>query len=197
VRLVGVEGDQAHFGFMQTHLRDNGIDPLGHRLICAVVSAADGIARFPVLPDPSADWGASAEYGAGHDTGHDGNPSGARAYVQVPAISIMTLLRDLDRVDLMHCDIQGAEADCLEAAASAVTAKVRRLVVGTHGREIEGRLLTLLSGQGWTLEHEAACTFLQSGTAMLPLLDGVQVWCNPCLALSEDASPPLANAAPD
>ncbi len=170
-RLIGVEADPGHLDFMRTHMRDNGVDPYGQKLIHAVVGAEDGTAHFPVLPDPSADWGATAAFaGDGHRT--------ATQYVAIPSIAIATALSGTDRVDLMHCDIQGAEADALTAAIDAVSAKVRRLVVGTHGRSIEERLHALLAGHGWTVEHDRACTFTQIGTAIVPLADGTQVWRN-------------------
>ncbi len=174
-RLVGVEGDEAHFGFMRTHLQDNGIDPdRRHILRRAVVGAVDGVARFPVLPEPSADWGARAMF-----DGAAASPSPeATKFVEVPSVSVGTLLAELDRVQHMHCDIQGEEADALAASADALDAKVLRLVVGTHGRGIEDRLFSLFSGLGWTLEYEKPCNF-RTGTAGMALQnDGVQVWRN-------------------
>ncbi len=156
-------------------MQDNGIDPIaGHVLLRAVIGANDGVARFPVLPEPSIDWGARASF-ADDKT----EPTRTSAtFVEVPSISIRTLLLDLDLVDHMHCDIQGDEATALETSAEAVDAKVKRLVVGTHGRAIEDRLFTLFSGLGWALEYEKACTF-QAGTAGMTLQnDGVQVWRN-------------------
>ena len=175
VKLIGVEGDTGHLAFMRTHMDDNGIDPAaGHILLRAVVGATDGTARFPVLPEPSDDWGAKASF---MDSAAEQGQA-ARAFVEVPSLSIRTLLTKIDRVDHMHCDIQGDEASALEASAEAVNAKVRRLVVGTHGRCIEERLFTLFAGLGWTLESEKACTF-RYGTAGTTLQnDGVQVWLN-------------------
>jgi hypothetical protein len=60
VRLVGVEGCEAHCDYMTTHFADNGIDPKGHTLLHGVVGTKDGVAEFPHLADPSADYGAQA-----------------------------------------------------------------------------------------------------------------------------------------
>lgn len=179
VRLAGVEGDEAHHGFLRQHMTDNGIDPDEHQLLHAVVGPADGQARFPALADPSDDWGAEADFGNGPLT--RGKRAGTR-YVEMPAVSIRTALADFDHVDLVHCDIQGAEADALEASVDALGAKVKRMVVGTHGRGIEDRLLSLLAGAGWVLEHEQPCLVGQEGSRMELRRDGVQVWSNPAAA---------------
>jgi len=173
-RLIGVEGDKAHVSFMRTHMEDNGLDPDDHRLIWAVVGAEDGTAHFPILPDPSADWGAKADFSGDRDR----LSARASSYIEVQSRSISSLVRELDKVDIAHCDIQGAEADALESSIDAVNTKIRRLVIGTHGRAIEERLIMLLSKHSWILEHEKACTFQQTGTQMVLLNDGVQVWRN-------------------
>lgn len=173
-RLIGVEGDKAHISFMRTHMEDNGLDPDDHRLIWAVVGAEDGTAHFPILPDPSADWGAKADFLGDRDR----LSARASSYVEVQSISIRSLVKELDKVDIAHCDIQGAEADALENSIDAVNKRIRRLVIGTHGRSIEERLITLLSKHSWILEYEKACTFQQTDTQMVLLNDGVQVWRN-------------------
>jgi FkbM family methyltransferase len=68
----------------------------------------------------------------------------------VAAVTLPELLRPFDRVDLIHCDIQGAEADVFEQAAPEVDAKVRRVHVGTHGSDVEARLRRLFGSRGWT-----------------------------------------------
>lgn len=170
VRLAGVEGASSHYQFMLQHLRDNGIDPAFQLLIHAVAGSQDGIARFPKLDDPSGNWGAQASYGEAATT---------EQFEEVPSISVATLLSKLPPVDLLHCDVQGAEGDVLTAAPDALSARVRRIVVGTHGREIEGRLMEFFGANGWILEHETSCRFIQGETGTLHLVaDGVQVWRN-------------------
>jgi FkbM family methyltransferase len=60
VSLIGVEGCKEHCEYMTTHFLDNGLNPDHHTLIHGVVGTTDGIAEFPLLPDPSADYGARA-----------------------------------------------------------------------------------------------------------------------------------------
>jgi hypothetical protein len=94
-------------------------------------------------------------------------------------ISIKTVLKNLPIVDLIHCDIQYAEAGAFAASMPEVTQRVRRVVVGTHSRTIEDQLIDTFRRFTWRLEHEAPCKYaIESGAPCL-LADGVQVWSNP------------------
>lgn len=175
IKLIGVEGSAEHVEFMRRHFKDNDIDPNAHQILHAVVGAKDGIARFPKLLNPSGHYGANADF-AGQ--GSDKDP-GLGAWEEIKSISIKTLLKDVDFVDLMHIDIQGAETDVVRAAVPTLNDKVRRLVIGTHSRHIEADLLEILSTAGWFLEAEKSCILTQHGDARLTLMiDGEQVWRN-------------------
>ncbi|NPD68336.1 hypothetical protein HN018_08990 [Lichenicola cladoniae] len=170
IRLAGVEGASSHYDFMLQHFRDNGLDPASHLLFNAVAGVHDGIARFPKLVHPSSNWGAEANFEQGQSL---------EQFEEVESISIATLLAKLPKVDLLHCDIQGAEADVLLASGDLLSQQVSRIVVGTHGRVIEGRLMEFFGANNWTLEHDSACRFNQDATGKLQLAaDGVQVWRN-------------------
>ena len=171
IHLLGVEGSAEHVEYMRQNFVDNGLDPDAHHLIHGVVGTTNGIARFPKLERPGEDYGAAADYAAG---------ASVREMVEVPCFSLETLLRDLPPViDLIHCDVQGGEADVMAAALPTLNARVRRVVIGTHGRRIEGLLLEQFSQQGWRLEHEGNCMYHQAHTGDLVLYkDGEQVWRN-------------------
>jgi FkbM family methyltransferase len=134
--LAGVEGSAGHFAFLRQHLLDNGLNPDEHILIHGVIGATDGIAQFPKLTVPSEEWGASADYA---------NVPTSIEMEQVVSVSLATLLNQLTPVDLIHCDIQGAEFEVLSAARHELTNHVRRIVVGTHGRRTEVDLLDFFS----------------------------------------------------
>jgi FkbM family methyltransferase len=175
IKLAGVEGSAQHFAFMQQHFRDNGLDPAAHLLLHAVAGNTDGTAGFPILCDPRTEWGAKADF-------HAAEKSDAAAFFEeVPCISIETILKQLPPVDLIHCDIQGAEYEVMKAAAATLQSRVRRVVIGTHSRQIEADLLALFGNLGWTLEAECACRIDQPAPQGLPVLskDGYQVWSNP------------------
>ena len=175
VRLIGVEGSAGHVRFMDQHMRDNGIDPGRHSLIHGVAGPSDGVARFPRLADPRNDYGSQAEVGAA-------GPAADADMEEVRCYSLDTLLRDVDRVDLLHCDIQGMEGAVFAASRGVVGAKVRRAVIGTHSRAVESELLDTFAGLGWLLEDETVCRLHQAPDGAFHLYaDGCQVWRNPRL----------------
>jgi hypothetical protein len=92
--------------------------------------------------------------------------------------SIASVIKSLGRVDLIHCDIQGAEADAFAAGMAAVDAQVARVVIGTHSRIIEDRLLSLFAKHNWTLEFDTACRYIIVDGEPRLHSDGVQVWKN-------------------
>lgn len=171
--MAGIEGSAEHFAFLRQHLLDNGFKPEDHILMHAVVGAADGIAKFPKLRSPSEEWGASADFS-------DAFPKGEMD--EVKCVALGGILSQLPTVDLIHCDIQGAEAEVLAAARDALNERVKRIVIGTHSRSIEVSLLDLFSSAGWRLETDERCelTQLADGKCVLAR-DGVQVWRNTAL----------------
>ena len=175
IKLAGLEGSAHHFAFMHQHFRDNFLDPAQHLLLHAVAGSTDGTARFPILANPRTEWAAEADF----QTTNKSAP--AASFEEVPSISIKTLLKQLPPVDLIHCDIQGAEYEVMQAAAPTLQSRVRRVVIGTHSRQIEAGLLALFGTLGWTLEAECACCIEQPAPQGLPALskDGYQVWSNP------------------
>ena len=171
-RLVGIEGSRHHWEYMLTHFRDNGLDPAGHTLLHGVAAPRDGTVEFPVLDRPTDDWGAAAVYAPGPPTAVSSRNESLTAY------SLPTLLATFDRVDLIHIDIQGHEVEVVTAGRDVLRQKARRLVIGTHGRAIEGQLIDELGPRGWVLEAEEACFYRQDKNGLHLFIDGVQVWRN-------------------
>jgi hypothetical protein len=102
----------------------------------------------------------------------------------VDAVTLSDLLEPLERVDLIHCDIQGAEADVFEEAATSVAAKVQRVHVGTHGPDVERRLRRLFSSLGWeNVNDYAGGTSAETAWGRTDFQDGVQTWLNPRFTL--------------
>ncbi len=175
VRLTAVEASAGHLEFARQHFRDNGLDPDRHTFVHGAVAAADGPVAFPDVPDPAADYGASTAR-----TPFDARPPGAAART-VPGYSLATLLAPEPAVDLLHVDVQGAEAAVVAAGRDALKAKVRWLVVGTHGRGIEEELFEELAPRGWLLEADEACRYGPAPGGLILTTDGCQVWRNPDL----------------
>jgi len=78
---------------------------------------------------------------------------------------------------LLHIDIQGGEADLVHNSLDLINNHVRYMFIGTHSREIEGRLFADLIPAGWYLEIERpAILNLEHGPKVV--IDGVQGWRN-------------------
>jgi FkbM family methyltransferase len=189
VRCLAVEADEEHVGYCDSHFRNNGFADSEWRTIHAAVAPFSGTAAFPDSSDPSADWGMQPVFM--RDQQEADRIATAEGFTDyrgfrfdrmkfLRAISVAEALSDFDHVDLLHVDIQGGEADAIDAAIDSMSRKVRYLVIGTHSREIEGRLISVLSQSGWNLEIEKPCQF-DIGDRLLIRIDGVQGWRNAAL----------------
>jgi hypothetical protein len=63
---------------------------------------------------------------------------------------------------------------------STLNSKVAYIVVGTHSRQIEGRIMDTLLATGWILEIERPAILSLAGAPVVTV-DGVQGWRNPRL----------------
>lgn len=107
------------------------------------------------------------------------NTKGFRAI----AVSVQTaepVLAPHDFIDLINIDLQGVEADVIEGCVGELNGKVRRLHIGTHGLDIEARLRTTLTENGWLcLRDLPSQTLNDTSFGPVETVDGVQSWFNP------------------
>jgi hypothetical protein len=96
-------------------------------------------------------------------------------------VALEELASPLARIDLLHVDIQGGEADLVAGSLGVLADKVAYIVIGTHSRQIEGRLMDTLLGAGWTLEIERSAILVPGPSGPVVSVDGVQGWRNPRL----------------
>lgn len=187
IELIGVEAEPTHFKWMNTHFRDNGIDPSLHRLVQAAVADKDGNAWFL--------WGNSSScYGQRlvpatrlvprkvcELLGRRREKPALRAR-KVEAVSLNTLLQPLTKVDLIDLDVQGSEFLVLNAAAREVDEKVKRVHIATHGHKPEEGLRNLFSRLGWILANDyPSDSHCPTRWGSVAFQDGVQSWVNPRL----------------
>jgi FkbM family methyltransferase len=184
IKVIGVEGDAGHIEYIRDTFAANGIGPEVGQAIYGVVGTEDGIALFPKASEASRVYGGLPAYSeAGKNEGAFANfvkcqhPM-VEAVVEVPCFSLATLLRGFDRLDLIHCDIQGGEAALFDGAIDLVSSIVRRIVIGTHSFGIERRLVSTFSRKGWDLEGFGGVEMREINGKPLALHDGVQVWRN-------------------
>jgi FkbM family methyltransferase len=180
IHLTAVEADPHHARYLRQHMADNGFAPKSYTLFEAAVGPEAGAAQWPDLDDTSSHYGfrpieADGEYMA-------------RTFEKTRQVDILAatdVLRTQDRWDFVHMDIQGGETEVCRAAFDDLNARVKRVLIGTHSRKIEGDLMEMFAAAGWILEHEKPTrfTFWQNPSTLeaMTTADGVQVWRNPNL----------------
>jgi hypothetical protein len=103
-----------------------------------------------------------------------------RAIVPVRAITLRRLLQRHEAVDLIDLDVQGVEAEVLEAAEGELDQKVKRVHVGTHSADNEHRIRALFGRLGWArLNDYAVADQAETPYGLIAFQDGVQTWLNP------------------
>ena len=164
IKVIGVEGDAGHIDFIRETFAANGIGPDVGEAIHGVVGLTDGKAFFPKASDASRVYGGSCcLLGGGKSGGRIRGLLGISISARGSG-GASTLLQpgDVDaansiKIDLIHCDIQGAEANLFSNVIDLVSAKVKRLVIGTHSFEIDRQLACLFPKYGWDLEGFDGC----------------------------------------
>jgi FkbM family methyltransferase len=184
-RLIGVEPEPTHYQWMKAHLRDNEVDLRKCRLIKAAAAKKDGSLWFYVgRPD---EW-----YGQAIAPPVTGSllrktrawltkraTIGSDEVRKVEALSLNRVLQPLQRVDLIDLDVQGAELEVLEASREQLSAKVRRVHIGTHGPTIEDGLRSLFRTLGWeNLNDYGSNCECETPYGRIRFQDGVQTWIN-------------------
>jgi|SRR5579872_5408021 len=193
--LVAVEGEPLHFKWLQQHFRGNGLNPAEHSLVQAVVSDQPGTTLFYVgMPkggeDRADQWYGQAIAGSYERPRnktqelYEGIPvielkSGWKS-IEVQAVTLASLLHDLDRVDLIDMDVQGEELKIVRSAIDELDRKVCRLHIGTHNHEVEKGLKETLGRHGWNCHFDYPCeSTTETPFGPVRFGDGVQSWTNP------------------
>ena len=178
VDLIGVEGDRTHLARAAEVLALNGFEPETYNLHHGVAGPRPGKAIFPDPEAGTAAWGGEAEFypDAAALARADRTPG-----VQVLDCLTLGALSDGQPIDLLHIDIQGAEADFVDGNVDQIAAHVRRVLIGTHSRVIEGRLVAAFTAAGWVLEMERPAIMVVENGRQRIAIDGVQMWRNPGL----------------
>jgi FkbM family methyltransferase len=184
VTLVGVEGLPSRFALLRKHLALNGLldeekvpGQAGEvRLFQGAVAVDEKELFFPDAP--VTDMGTAAAASA-DEKDYRG---ASHKMIKVATYTLPTILDGLERVDFMHFDVQGAEFDLVAANLPLLRQRVGSLMIATHSRVIEGRLIDLLLGEGWELAREKPCRVNWQAHAPAlegkTVVDGCQYWIN-------------------
>jgi hypothetical protein len=180
INLVGIEADEGRFRSMEEHFKRNGLTSdsrIRPRLYLGAAWDEKTVLKFPKVE--------LHDYGAAASTSSHEYRGKSVEMIDIPTWTMEECLGDLGFIDLMHWDIQGAEARIAESARVFLNKRVRSLQIGTHSRPIEGRLFTLLDDMGWEIIREKPCVMHHRRDAIsmenMNALDGEIYARNPAL----------------
>ena len=178
---IAVEADPVRASWARQHAKDNEVDDRV-RVVEAACWHSETTLRFPVLD--SEDMGGAV---GGEGSNLCSRPSmdyrGAFFdHVDVPTVTLETVLAGEEPTDLLHIDLQGMELDVILPGLDLIESKVRFLAVGTHNRYVEGVLQKELLAREWALIMESPCTAVFDGVKPtltgFTVQDGNQFWAN-------------------
>jgi FkbM family methyltransferase len=199
-RLIAVEAEPVVFKWMGLHFNNNGLDTGPHSLIHGAVSEAAGEVLFyiggprggPFDRTPDAWYGQclTKDYDVSGEFEYDGEYNGFKVRrhksqwrsINIPSVRLGSLLQGLETIDLIDMDIEGQELPVIRSAIEELNAQVKRLHIGTHGKEIESGLRQLLSAHRWQcLADYSLWTTSETAWGTIKFENGVQTWVNPRL----------------
>jgi len=182
VLAIGVEGDEGHVSWIRTHAAINGLTGDEVRTDRSVAWGANGYAVFPRSEDSANAYGQEPRFFPTESEAQAFISADSDAFDILEAKTLESIATGIDRIDLLHIDIQGGEGPLVRASLDFLMDKVAYIVIGTHGRDIEGELIANLRSRGWILEIEEPCTLpLPLHLGGVPYADGLQGWRNPML----------------
>lgn len=179
VDLIGIEGDKNHLANAVDVLTLNGFDDTQYSLHHGAAGPKPGKALFPDPEAGTAAWGGAAIFYPDKKTLKKAQ---ADDHVQVLDCKTLEEVGKGEPIDLLHIDIQGAEVDFVTGNMTHITKYVRRVLIGTHSRAIEGKLMDHLLDAGWVLELERPAIAPPHAGKPVTRIDGVQLWANPALS---------------
>jgi FkbM family methyltransferase len=206
--IVFVEPEPVHCNDLRYHLKLNNIPEKDAVVLEAAVSTVTKLVPFcvsyPESNHPHKWYGQFVDHGLARiqdqtnaqasnfiadGTYYNGKPmyhdkSSGYGIIMVPCVTLSKILQSCPRVDLIHMDIQGEDAEVVIEAIEELNKRVKRLHIGTNDRYIESRLRKVLGEENkWT----CLCDFegLKENDTIygkITFNDGIQTWINPRLA---------------
>jgi hypothetical protein len=179
-RLVAVDPIPENIEWTRLHFEDNGIDPDDHWLIEAAVTAGNDPVLFPVgapgagmqncvstntkgsresylreLAERGTVEAALRSLLLANSTSITTDISGGNNLLAeiklVSSLSLPDILGPFDRVDFIEADMQESEIVVFPPYLDLLKKKVRRIHLGTHGRETHRALHGMFAERGWDI----------------------------------------------
>ena len=208
-KLVALEPEPENYEWTRRHMRDNGIDPDKQWLVKAAISATNDPVLFPVgSPGTGAQNCVSTNEensrkiyaneiiaaGRANETLHNlmtNNSTGIMKDLvpgqnfpaeikMVSAVTLADILSPFDVLDYLESDIQQSEILVFPPYMDVVKRKVRRVHIGTHGKDVHSALLGLFQKEGWDIVFDfAPNSAFKSALGDFTTNDGVLTMRNP------------------
>jgi FkbM family methyltransferase len=185
ISLVGVEASLSRFELMRKQLAFNSLRPDSKdndtfldNIYCKLFEDAAGIEPgWLYFPDvPVSDMG-SATSTENCQLDYRGILT---KNLKVKTYTLREIFGDYKNVDYLHMDIQGSEYDLIASNLALLKERVEGMMIATHSRIIEGKLIELLWGSGWYLHREKPCIVDWHSSAPtitgMTKVDGCQYW---------------------
>ena len=176
VMLYGVEGDKKHISWAKENMNNNGFSEKEYAIVEGIASAKTGKALFPLADKETIHYGLEPIFNASDLEIQKALKN--KSHEILPMVSLYEIFGSKQRIDLLHIDIQGGEVDLVAGSIDYLMRHVAYLVIGTHSRIIEGKLIDILIKRGWILEIERPAIFGIYGNKLQTKIDGVQGWRN-------------------
>ena len=175
IEVLGVEGDPKHITMCNHTMAANGIVGDEYSVVRGIAAAGAGFALFPKHIGEER-WASEPVFGVSEAEAKNAVASGE--YEQLKMVPLAEIIGDRRRIDLLHMDIQGGEGDLVQNTLDLLQEKVAYILIGTHSRMLEGRLMSILLDRGWALEIERPAIFSPVDGRPQTTVDGVQGWRN-------------------
>lgn len=180
IRLHAVEADPHHFASLRQHLSDNGVPEEVLSLRYAALAETRGEQLWSIRDAEHTDYaGRLASEGQDY-----------RGYIQdrptpIPGLPLTELIEEEPVWDLLHMDLQGLEERLCRAAMSAMTGRVRHVIVATHSKALDAACFALFHEAGWNCLNDCPPRVQQDRQwptlEAMTVADGIQLWRNPRL----------------
>jgi FkbM family methyltransferase len=175
MQFIAVEAEPAHFARLRKYLTACDINLDDCSLVEAPVSGRRETVHFTI--GHAEEWWGQAILPSA-DCGFGDWPNAK--VVTMQTVTIPDLIRDIDYVDLIDMDIQGAELACVESAVEELSRKVKRMFVATHSDDIHDRIRGILGDAGgWRIHADYPLQRThQTPFGTINFRDGAQYWEN-------------------
>lgn len=139
---MALEAEATHYEWLQQHVKKNLGDYKDVRTdLLQAAAGYDGVAQFPIISEPDRDYGAAYQAA-----------EGASQMTKVDCLSMKTVDERFAEptIDVLHVDIQGAEADLIaNSGFKECLSKTRFALFGTHrSDELHERIRVAVEDSG-------------------------------------------------